>query len=356
MVQPEPLPADIAWVASGEFCEPETVLPLPDDTLLISNVCGFGEPGNGFLTLLDSAGKVLDWRIVEGLDAPLGMALHEQRLFVIDNNRVKVFSWPEYRLLETIDLDTRVANDIAVAATGTIYVSDTADHKVVEVGEGGAQSVLTGQPQFQGANGLHVSGQTLYVGGSRLWKVDLEDHSVSTIGPEWLADIDGIEVESNGTLQITPVAGPLVRYFNDGSLEILAGEGISSANHGYAENLGLALIPTGFDNTVVAIRVGENLSAPEPFTREILIDNPTVEVVRMVYPVGSESGMHAHQYPHRVAYVVKGGMLELVPADREKSSRSLEIVAGQAIFLPGATHNVRNIGETEIVIIETEIK
>lgn len=257
LAQPEPLPADIAWVASGEFCEPETVLPLPDDTLLVSNVCGFGEAGNGFLTLLDAGGNVIDWRIVEGLDAPLGMALQDKRLFIIDRNRIKVFIWPEYRWVETIDLETQVANDIAVAGNGTMYVSDTAGHKVIEVGEDRLQSILTGQPQFQGANGVHVTGNTLYIGGSRLWKVDLENQSVSLIGPEWLADIDGIELEANGTLQITPVAGPLMRFCN-GEVEILAGDGISSANHGYAGNLGLALIPTGFDNTVVALNVGEN--------------------------------------------------------------------------------------------------
>ena len=38
---PESRPANIAWIAEGEFCEPETVLPLPDDTLLVSNVCDF---------------------------------------------------------------------------------------------------------------------------------------------------------------------------------------------------------------------------------------------------------------------------------------------------------------------------
>ena len=66
--------ADIAWVAKGEFCEPETVIPLPDDTLLVSNVCGFGEPGSGYLSLLNGDGDVIDWRIVDdGLDSPLGM-------------------------------------------------------------------------------------------------------------------------------------------------------------------------------------------------------------------------------------------------------------------------------------------
>ncbi len=75
------------------------------------------------------------------------------------------------------------------------------------------------------------------------------------IGPEWIADIDGIEIETDGTIQITPVAGPLIRYRNDEDIEILGGDGVSSANHGYAPNLGLALIPTGFDSTVIAIRV-----------------------------------------------------------------------------------------------------
>lgn len=256
-LQPDPLEADVAWVALGEFCEPETILPLPDNTLLVSNVCGFNEPGNGFLTLLDANGNVIDWSIVEGLDAPLGMALDQGRLFIVDRNRVKIFAWPEYRPLETITLKTKVANDIAVAGNGTIYVSDTAGHEVIEISADGSQSVFTGQSQFQGANGIHVNGETLFVGGSRLWKVGLRDHSVAVIGPEWLTDIDGIEMETNGTLQVTPVAGPLIRLCNSDDLEIIGGDGISSANHGYAENLGLALIPTGYDNTVVAIRINE---------------------------------------------------------------------------------------------------
>ena len=76
-----------------------------------------------------------------------------------------------------------------------------------------------------------------------------------------MSDIDGIEFESDGTLQVTPVAGPLIRFSINGEIQVLAGEGISSANHGYAQRLGLALIPTGFDNTVIAIRIPTALSA-----------------------------------------------------------------------------------------------
>lgn len=250
--------AAIAWTASGGFCEPETVLPLPDDTLLVSNVCDFRMRGNGFLTLLDAEGKALDWRIVEGLDAPLGMAFVDDRLYVVDNNRLKVLSWPGYEPLEVIDLDTTVANDVAVADDGVVFVTDTAEHKVIMRLPDGTQSMLSGEARFKGANGIELSGDQLYVGGERLWRVNLTDDSVEQAGPDWLADIDGIEFEADGTVQVTPVAGPLVRLFSDGAVEILGGDGVSSANHGYAASLGLALIPTGFDNEVIAIRIEED--------------------------------------------------------------------------------------------------
>ena len=256
--RPDPLAADIAWVASGEFCEPETVLPLPDDTLLVSNVCDFRERGNGFLTLLDKNGEALDWRVVEGLDSPLGMTLVDGRLYVVDSNRLVVMRWPGYERLETINLDTVVANDVAVTPDGVAYVTDTADDKVLQRLPDGTQSVLTGEAQFKGANGIALKGEYLFVGGARLWRLDLRKGHLITVGPDWLADIDGIEFEANGTVQITPVAGPLIRYRGDDEIEILAGEGVSSANHGYAPELELALIPTGFDNTVIAIRLGEH--------------------------------------------------------------------------------------------------
>lgn len=252
---PEPRSANVVWVAEGEFCEPETVLPLPDETLLISNVCDFQEKGNGFLTLLRPDGTVIDWRLIQNLDAPLGMALNGSWLYVVDNNRVRIFIWPAYEQIGAVPIDAEVANDIAVAENGTMYLTDTGRGQVIVVKNPKTQSVLIGEGRFPGANGIELDGETLYVGGERLWKVNLQTNHVQTVGPEWLSDIDGIEIEADGTLQITPVGGPLIRYRSENEFEILGGDGVSSANHGYAPGLGLALIPTGYDNTVIAIRV-----------------------------------------------------------------------------------------------------
>ncbi|MEM9315718.1 MAG: hypothetical protein AAGA95_13920 [Pseudomonadota bacterium] len=251
--------ADIAWVARGEFCEPETVLPLPDRTLLVSNVCGFGEAGTGFLSLLAIDGTVLEWRIVDELDAPLGMATAGDRLYVVDSNRIRVLRNSDFSQQSMFALDTAVANDIAVAEDGTVYVTDTARGNVVIVDSEGKHSILGKAGQFPGANGIHIDDDDLYVGGERLWHVDLRDSTQTTLGPTWVRDIDGIEIEADGTLQLTPVGGPLIRLGTP--IQVLDGEGISSANHGYAADMGLAFIPTGFENTVIAIRVP---SRPEP--------------------------------------------------------------------------------------------
>lgn len=254
-VSPPPTEADIAWISRGDYCEPETVLPLPDDTLLVSNVCGFSEPGSGFLTLLGADGQVIDWRVVDGLDAPLGMALHDGRLYVIDNNHLKILAWPGYEMMESIKLETKVANDVAISTGGDAYVSDTAAGQVIRLSNDGTQSVFVGEASFPGANGMEINEGFLYIGGVRLWRVNLQTLAIETIGPEWLADIDGIEFEADGTLQVTPVAGPLIRFPKESDIQILAGEGVSSANHGFAPRLGLALIPTGYDNEVIAIRI-----------------------------------------------------------------------------------------------------
>lgn len=252
---PAPEAAEIAWIAAGEFCEPETVLPLPDDTLLVSNVCDFRAAGTGFLTLLRADGSAIDWRVVDGLDAPLGMALVDDVLYVVDSNRVRVFSWPGFEAQSVIALDTAVANDVAAAEDHTLYVTDSARGEVFVVSESGETSILTGAASFPDANGIELQGNDLYVGGTRLWHIDLSDETVTTIEPEWLADIDGIEFEADGTLQVAPVGGPLIRLGDP--VSVLGGDGIESANHGYAPRLGLALIPTGFDNTVIAIRIEE---------------------------------------------------------------------------------------------------
>jgi len=98
--------------------------------------------------------------------------------------------------------------------------------------------------------------------------------------------------------------------------------------------------------------------------KEILLDNADVEVVRATYPIGSESGFHTHHYANRVVYFVKGGKLALfskdtiieTAKDESKPPTVINVADGKTLYLPATTHNVKNIGSTEVIIVETEIK
>jgi quercetin dioxygenase-like cupin family protein len=90
--------------------------------------------------------------------------------------------------------------------------------------------------------------------------------------------------------------------------------------------------------------------------REVVLDNDAVLVVRLTYPPGTESGMHTHEHPNRVVYFIKGGLLELQPEDSQKPVKTLNASDGKILFLPAATHNVKNVGNSNIILLETEIK
>ncbi|MGJ8693378.1 MAG: cupin domain-containing protein [Thalassotalea sp.] len=90
-------------------------------------------------------------------------------------------------------------------------------------------------------------------------------------------------------------------------------------------------------------------------SKEVLLDNEKIQMVRLVYPPNTESGMHSHQFSYRSIYVVAGGRLTLISADNEPS-KTITVKSGQAMYLPNSHHNVKNVGETEVILIETELK
>ncbi|KXF81878.1 cupin domain-containing protein [Enterovibrio coralii] len=91
-------------------------------------------------------------------------------------------------------------------------------------------------------------------------------------------------------------------------------------------------------------------------TTDHLLENDAVMAVRHTYPPGTESGMHGHDYPYRVVYVLEGGTAKIVPADSSKPTRTITFKEGMTLYVPAATHNVINIGDTQITLLEIELK
>jgi len=113
----------------------------------ISNING--EPGakdnNGFITKLDSEGKVTSRKFIQGgvaevlLHAPKGLALVGQTLYIADLDQLKGFDKTTGKLLVTVSFPTpssRISvslTDVAVGPTGLLYASDQAANKIYRI-------------------------------------------------------------------------------------------------------------------------------------------------------------------------------------------------------------------------------
>lgn len=92
----------------------------------------------------------------------------------------------------------------------------------------------------------------------------------------------------------------------------------------------------------------------ESSSKNVLLDDEHVEVVRLVYPVGASSGVHSHAYPARTVYVLQGGEIEIEAEDGQL--KSLSLAEGTVFKMPAATHNIRNVGATDVQLLEQELK
>ena len=248
------------WTATEQLCEPETVVRvLGTDTLIISNICGFKKNGKGYLSLLDVNGDLIEARWVDALNAPAGLAIRDGTLFAVDVDTVHSIDIETGTITHSYVTEpaTRALNDIAIAPDGRIFVSDSASARVLVLSNGKFTAFPDDEAEFPTANGLHIQNNTLFIGGAELWAIDLSDLSIKTINYDRLNDIDGIESDGDGGLIVSIVGGDVWHIPASGGAEIWTTTDLSSTNHAHLPDLGIVIMPTGYDNTLIAFETGE---------------------------------------------------------------------------------------------------
>lgn len=120
----------IVWVTTG-LKTPESVLPDPGgEFAYVSNIDGqpLEKDGKGFISKISlKDGTLIEPQWATGLNAPKGMALVKDRLYVSDLDRLAEIDTKTGKIVASYDVQNPgFLNDVAADGEGRVYMSDSA--------------------------------------------------------------------------------------------------------------------------------------------------------------------------------------------------------------------------------------
>ncbi|MEO5996536.1 MAG: ATP/GTP-binding protein [Chitinophagaceae bacterium] len=244
------------WQTDTLLKVPESVyLDAANKVLYVANIDGApdGKDGKGSVGKVGLDGKIIkvDW--VSGLNAPKGMGLYQDKLYVADLDAVAVIDIKSEKLLKRIPVEGAIfLNDITVDRNGIVYVSDSRNKKVYRM-ENEKATVLV--ENLQGPNGLLSHGDDFYIlDNGTMLKLE-KDKQLTKITEGMEGGTDGIE-NVQGKDFIVSCWGGVIYYVNaDGSKEKLLDtreQKINSADIAYDAKKRILYVPTFYKNSIVA--------------------------------------------------------------------------------------------------------
>lgn len=248
---------DVVWETDQVLKTPESVYYDVDrDQIYVSNINGkpLDKDGNGFISLLGRDGSVKRLKWVIGMNAPKGMVVLDSLLYVTDIDRVHVIEIEEATIIKTYDIEgAKFLNDLAKDDLGRIYISDMANSQILRIKNDTVNLWLEGE-EITEVNGLAFHNKKLMVGTkNQLLKIDPETKNIKVHVDE-TGPIDGLVCVSGNKFVISDWSGR-IQMVGPGEKYILGNsthDNIQAADLGYIEEDKIILVPTFFDNRVVA--------------------------------------------------------------------------------------------------------
>lgn len=248
------------WETDAVFKVPESVLyDAERQVLYISNIEGtepWGKDGAGSIGKLALDGTIIEVEWVDGLDAPKGMGMIGNRLYVTDIHDVVTINIEKGEIVERFTVpDAGTINDLSVAEDGTIYITDSTQGIVYKLINGKLSKVVEGRTRLNGV--LHSQGELLFVDDGALYSVD-EDGTASEIGGGMEGRTDGIERVDEDSWLVSCWQGTVYYVTRDGDVTLLLDRRpteTSAADLGYDPVNQIAYFPGFWKNTVSAYRL-----------------------------------------------------------------------------------------------------
>lgn len=251
---------DKVWATDRVLKTPESVFynQLKNE-IYVSNINGnpTDKDGNGFISLLDTTGKIIELQWITGFDAPKGMAVLRDTLIVTDIDKVYMISISQRKILKSIKVEGAIfLNDAIILNDGTALVTDMAEENIIMIKDGKAGVWLTNELLVK-PNGLALMKNSLAVGvKNSILKIDLSTKEIKVLIEE-TGPVDGL-IHLNGNKFIISDWSGRITLVNPSEKVLLSNStenNIQAADLGYIYNKKWVLVPTFFDNRVIAAQL-----------------------------------------------------------------------------------------------------
>ena len=254
---------ELVWQTDSVFRTPEAALyDRERDVVYIANVDlnPWEKDGAGFISKMKLDGSVVELEWVSGLHAPKGMGVAGGSLFVNDIDQIVEIDIEKGEIVNryTVEGEKPNVNDIAIGDDGTVYASGSGAEAVFQLKNGQITTVIEGD--LGRPNGLwYESGKLLMLANNahELRSIDLATKQ-STLLVEDIGRGDGVVPAGQDDYFVSNWEGEV--FYISPEMERIQlldtrEQGINAADIDYVIEQNLLLVPTFFDNRVVAYRL-----------------------------------------------------------------------------------------------------
>lgn len=247
------------WETDTLFKVPESVLFEEEEKMLyVSNIDGASgaKDGKGFISKLNTNGKIIKLRWADGLHAPKGMAVFGANIYVTDVDAIVTIERKSGKITSTLPIPgAKFLNDITVDPSGNLYASDSETGIIHKIAGNEISPFITGLKRPNGV--LWYLGKLFYVDAGVFFSRD-KDGNTLEIAKEMEPSTDGIEAVDANHYLISSWVGAIYYVTNNGTVtELLNSKAqkINTADIGYNPSAKIIYVPTFFGNRVVAYKL-----------------------------------------------------------------------------------------------------
>jgi len=249
------------WKSEPSLRIPESVRPDPSGTFLyVSNMDGkpMEKDGKGFISKLNNEGKIIELQWITGLDAPKGIGISGDSMYVSNITEIVLIRISDRKILQRFPVEGSVfLNDISVAANGKVYCSDMKTGKIHLLWNDTVTTWMEG-PEFENCNGLYSGEQGLYAGtANKILEINTTSKVITTFA-DVPCNVDGLEASGEDSFIFSDWKGSVYRVKRQGKAELLldtSKAGKNAADIGFDSKSGILYVPTFMDNRVEAYRL-----------------------------------------------------------------------------------------------------